>query len=167
MSAAMTRYTEDDDRTPAQVITGTGTSGLVQQNSLRDAYWYGEARMAIMQTLDTVPESSSSDTISMQELLSNATSLSEATSIVLEGLVTLLAKAMNMLASDLDMRGPANAYGVDSLVAVGTRNWIFRETGVDVSVFEILSESSIAEMAEVIAGKCKLLSDELKVGGEE
>jgi hypothetical protein len=163
----MTGYTEDDDRTPAQVITGTGTGGLVQQNSLQDPYWYGEARMAIMQTLDTIPESSSSDIMSMKELLSNATSLSEATSIVLEGLVTLLAKAMNMLPGDLDMRKPANVYGVDSLVAVGTRNWIFRETAVDVSVFEILSESSIAEMAEVIAGKCRFLSDELRAGEEE
>jgi hypothetical protein len=149
----MTGYTEDDDHTPAQVITGTGTGGLVQQNSLQDPYWFGEARMAIMQTIDTIPESSSSDTISMQELLSNATSLSEATSIVLEGLVTLLGKAMNMLPVDLDMRKPVNGYGVDSLVAVGTRNWIFRETGVDVGVFEILSEISIAELAEVITAK--------------
>lgn len=162
----MTGYTEDGDRTPAQLITGTGTGGLVQQNSLPDAYWYREARMAIMQTLDTIPQFSSPDLISMQELLSNATSLSEATSIVLEGIVTLLAKAMNMLPSDLNVRKPANVYGVDSLVAVGTRNWIFRETGADVSVFEILSECSIAELAENIVGKCRFLSDELRAGEE-
>ena len=70
---------------------------------------------------------------------------------------------MNMLPEDLDTKKPANAYGVDSLVAVGTRNWIFRETGVDVSVFEILSEMGVEELAEMIAMKSRFVAAELKV----
>jgi hypothetical protein len=74
---------------------------------------------------------------------------------------------MNMSPADLDTGKPANAYGVDSLVAVGTRNWIFRETGVDVSVFEILSENSIAQLAERIAKDCKFVAVEVKEDIEE
>jgi len=70
---------------------------------------------------------------------------------------------MNMEVGDLDVTKPANAYGVDSLVAVGTRNWMFKETGVDVSVFEILSEISIAQLAEKIARQCRFVAAELKV----
>lgn len=66
---------------------------------------------------------------------------------------------MNMLPADLDTRKLANAYGVDSLVAVGTRNWIFRETGVDISVCEILSEGSIA-------GKYRFVAEEVRAAGE-
>jgi hypothetical protein len=157
----MTGYTQDENLTPPQVIIGTSTGGLVKQNQVSDPYWYREARFA-MRKIDLIPESASSDSTSMQELLSASTSLSEAAAAILEGLVTLLAKSMNMLPQDIDSRKPANAYGVDSLVAVGTRNWIFRETGVDVSVFEILSENSLSEMATIIARKCRFVSVELR-----
>ncbi|KAH7313034.1 beta-ketoacyl synthase domain-containing protein [Rhexocercosporidium sp. MPI-PUGE-AT-0058] len=167
VAAAMTGYTEDEHRTPAQLITGTGTGGGVKQNSVGDPYWYNEARMSIMSKLDLIPSSTDSDTLSMQELLSSSTTISDATSIILEGLITLFAKSMNMLPGDLDTRKSASAYGVDSLVAVGTRNWIFRETGVDVSIFEILSENTIAEMAEGIAKKCKFLSVEVRAGEDD
>lgn len=158
----MTGYTEDEHRTPAQLITGTGTGGMVKQNGVGDPYWYREARFSIMSKVGLVPTSTDSDTLSMQELLSSSTSLSEASSIILEGLIALFAKSMNMLPGDLNTRKSASAYGVDSLVAVGTRNWIFRETGVDVSIFEILSERTIEEMADGIAKKCKFLSQEMR-----
>lgn len=74
--------------------------------------------------------SATSDSESIPGLLAACESLEEAADIILEGLVTLLAKSMNMLPADLDAGKPANHYGVDSLVAVGTRNWIFRETSV-------------------------------------
>ncbi|KAL2061047.1 hypothetical protein VTL71DRAFT_9099 [Oculimacula yallundae] len=167
VAAAMTRYTEDDHLTPAQLITGTGTGGAVIQNNVGDPYWYNEARFSIMSRLGLIPSTTDSSTLSMQELLSSATSLSDASSIILEGLITLFAKSMNMLPGDLDTRKSASAYGVDSLVAVGTRNWIFRETGVDVSIFEILSEGSIGEMAGDIARKCRFLSKEIRAAEDD
>ena len=116
-----------------------------------------------MARLDLPPSSSTaSDLKSIPGLLSACESLEEAQDIILEGLVTLLAKSMNMLPADLDTGKPANHYGVDSLVAVGTRNWIFREMGVDISVFEILSEGSLRDLAGNIAGKCRFVKGELR-----
>ncbi|CZR54997.1 related to polyketide synthase [Phialocephala subalpina] len=158
VSTAMTGYAEDNYRTPAQVIVGTGTGGLVKQNQVHDPYWHREARFSIMREIDLVPDSQDGKSASVQEFLSSATSLSQASEIILEGLVVLLSRSMNMLPADLDTRKPANSYGVDSLVAVGMRNWIFRETGVDVSIFEILSELNIKDMAEGIAKKCRFCS---------
>ncbi|KAH6680488.1 hypothetical protein B0J14DRAFT_683803, partial [Halenospora varia] len=153
VSAAMTGYTIDAHRTPAQVIVGTGTGGLIQQNQVQDPYWHETTLFSHMLHVDTSPSSStsSSEAISLADMLSSATSLTEAQAIITEGLAQLLAKSMNMLPADLDTRKPATTYGVDSLVAVGTRNWIFKETGVDVSVFDILSDISIEEFAGGIA----------------
>ena len=120
-----------------------------------------------MRKIDLVPETTDSSSESMQNHLLAATSVLEAAAVIIEGLTILLAKSMNMLPDDLDVRKPANTYGVDSLVAVGTRNWIFRETGVDVSVFEILSETPISKLAENIATKCKLVSQDIRDEGPE
>jgi NAD(P)-dependent dehydrogenase (short-subunit alcohol dehydrogenase family) len=165
VEAAMSGYTIDGHVTPPQVIVGTVTGGLILQNGVEDPYWHASPLFSIMRGVDLPPSSmtsSTSERASMQELLTSSTSLFEATSVVTEGLATLLAKSMNMQPADLDTGKPANAYGVDSLVAVGTRNWIFRETGVDVSVFEILSENSVCQLAERITRHCKFVGAELK-----
>jgi hypothetical protein len=158
----MTGYTLDSHLTPAQVIAGTGTGGLMKQKQVPDPYWHREPRFSIMGKVDVTPENDSSESASIQDYLSASKSLSEATTIIAEALATLLAQSMNMLPADLNTQKTASAYGVDSLVAVGTRNWVFRETGVDVSVFEILSELSIEELAEVIANKSKFVPFELR-----
>jgi hypothetical protein len=106
--------------------------------------------------------SSSNNSFTLQDLLTASTSVEEATGIVREGLAQLFARSMNILPADLDIDKPANAYGVDSLVAVGTRNWIFKEIGVDVSVFEILSGSSIKQLAGTIVRDSKYIAAELK-----
>lgn len=79
---------------------------------------------------------------SLQGLLSASISSGEAIGIVTEGLAHSFAKSMNMSPADLDTCKPANGYGVDLLVAVGTRNWNSEQTGVDFSVVEILSVHS-------------------------
>lgn len=65
----------------------------------------------------------------------------------------MLAKAMTMLPEEVDANKPPNAYGVDSLVAVGVRNFISSSFGVAVSVFDVLSDATIAELATAIAAK--------------
>jgi hypothetical protein len=49
------------------------------------------------------------------------------------------------------MNKSLSAYGVDSLVAVTIRNWIFNNCGVQLSVFDILSEWPLAEMSNTVA----------------
>ena len=101
--------------------------------------------------------------ISMADRLSASSSIADATAIVTEGLSILLSRSMNIHLGDIDASRPANMYGVDSLVAVGMRNWIFRETGgVDASVFEILGDNTIEELARTIAEKCKFVVPLLK-----
>ena len=69
-----------------------------------------------------------------------------------------LAKAMMIEVEDLDSSRPANSYGVDSLVAVEVRAWIFKEVKSDVSVFEILSNTPLLSLAAKIASRSTLVS---------
>ena len=67
---------------------------------------------------------------------------------------------------DIDTSKPLYHYGVDSLVAVEIRNWIMREIKSDISVFDILANIPISQLALTIAGKSKILSFQQAVEDE-
>ncbi|ORY55289.1 uncharacterized protein BCR38DRAFT_491200 [Pseudomassariella vexata] len=156
---AITGYTVGDERIPPQVVIGVGTGGLIRQNKPADPYWTRTALFSHLNKVDMPPESEStaaegsSAEKSVKFLLSQVTDTEDAQVIVCKGLMHMLAQSMNMKVDDVDEGKPLSAYGVDSLVAVGVRNWVFRECGVDVSVFEVLSDSSIAELSAKIVKK--------------
>jgi hypothetical protein len=53
-----------------------------------------------------------------------------------------------MSLSGSDPSKPMSAYGMDSLVAFEIRNWIKRETGVVVSVFDVIKALSIGKLVQ-------------------
>ncbi|KAI1462907.1 ketoacyl-synt-domain-containing protein [Daldinia caldariorum] len=153
---AITGYMEDGRKIPIQVVTGVGTGGLILQNKPADPYW---TRSAIFTRLNQVDMPKSSEENSeeasgsrevMQRLLAQATDAKEARCIVSECLREMLSRSMNMDSADVDESRPPSAYGVDSLVAVGVRNWVSRECEADVSIFEVLSETSISDLSAII-----------------
>ncbi|PHH65203.1 hypothetical protein CDD81_3062 [Ophiocordyceps australis] len=145
---------------PPQVALGVGTGGLMRQNNPADPYW---SRTALYQYLNLVdmpaPDLSVSDsvagsaTMDLKTMLACCTDKASAADIIQAGLVNMLAKAMTMLPEELDPNKPPNAYGVDSLVAVGVRNFVINTFAVQVSVFEVLSDTTIAELSSSIADK--------------
>ncbi|KAI0897641.1 ketoacyl-synt-domain-containing protein [Annulohypoxylon nitens] len=146
----------DGLKTPAQIITGVGTGGLIRQNKPADPYWTRTSLFTRLNEVD-MPEgwSSTSDKDpdsrnDMQRMLAQATDAEAEEAIVTKGLQEMLSKSMNMDASDIEVSRPPSAYGVDSLVAVGVRNWVSRECSVDVSIFEVLSDTSISKLSAMI-----------------
>lgn len=142
---------------PPQITVAVGTGGMNAQINAADPYWTRTALYSYLNLVDIAPpnllaggEASNKD---MRAMLVSAASFEEASLIVRDGLSIMLAKAMNMLPSEIDMNKSLNAYGVDSLVAVTIRNWILNNCGVQFSVFEILSDSPITEMANTITVK--------------
>lgn len=49
-------------------------------------------------------------------------------------------------------------YGMDSLVAVEMRNWLFRELDATVSILELLANVALEELATKIVGRSKLFA---------
>ena len=57
---------------------------------------------------------------------------------------------------------PMAGYGLDSLVAVEIRNWIARELGVKVSMFDLISGNTLEMLAVVVVLKAKGVSAAVK-----
>ncbi|KAK7962516.1 polyketide synthase [Apiospora aurea] len=158
------------ERFPSQIVMGVGTGGLIRQNKPADPYWTRTALFTRLNQVDlpedecslegTAPEGAEEKQQSIKYLLSQidagAGAFDEAQAIVSTGLCKMLVQSMSLRGGvdEVDEgRAPA-AYGVDSLMAVGVRNWVFQECGVEVSVFEVLSDTSIFDLSGTIVGRC-------------
>ncbi|KAI0595228.1 ketoacyl-synt-domain-containing protein [Biscogniauxia sp. FL1348] len=157
MECAISGYMGGDQHTPTQVVTGVGTGGIVRQIKVADPYWTRTALFTQLNKLDLPPDGdSSSDTdgadpsTQVAKKLAQAVSVSEARSVVSLGLRAMLARSIDMDAEDVDGSKPPSAYGVDSVVAVSVRSWVFRECKSEISIFEIQSGISIDELSRMI-----------------
>ena len=160
LATAITGYGKGDTHIPSQIITGLSTGGMVQQSgAFEDPFRLNDAKFTHVGMMGT--HSNTTDTNvsgpKLQRLLSEVTNADGATSIITEALTARLAKSMMVPVEDLDPSKPVNAYGVDSLVAVELRNWIFREIKADMSVFDILSSIPISALSAKIAANSALV----------
>lgn len=147
------------DQLPVQSSAGLATGGLLKQNGHDEPYWFDDGRFAHLRVFDTQTFSTAREdfTAELQAALAAAESVADAAELVTTALIRKLAKAMLMELEDLDANKPANAYGVDSLVAVEVRAWVFKDVKSDVSVFEILSNIPLTQLAAKIAGRSALV----------
>ena len=111
---------------------------------------------------DTSSSQNEDDVLKIQQHLSAATSLADAEALTLEGFVTKVSKSLDVDKTQIDTQKPLHAYGIDSLAAVELRTWLRRDVGAEVSVFEILGNSSVAEMARMVTRKSRWLSSSMK-----
>ncbi|OAA72144.1 Beta-ketoacyl synthase [Cordyceps fumosorosea ARSEF 2679] len=139
---------------PSQIVLGVGTGGLMLQNQPADPYWSRTAMYSYLNIVD-VPEPNldapaATPSLGIKAELMSCGDAEAAASIVCGGLSSMLAKSMNMAAEEIDPSRTPSAYGVDSLVAVGVRNWVSGNCGVDVSVFEIMSDLTVLELSRLV-----------------
>ncbi|KAL2069774.1 hypothetical protein VTL71DRAFT_14453 [Oculimacula yallundae] len=158
-----------EGRLPTQILAGLATGGLIKQNGHDQPYWFSDARFTHLRLYDTQEISTiqAESGEQMQAGLVGAKSLQEATDLVCRALVRKLAKAMMMDVENLDPELPANSYGVDSLVAVEIRAWVFKEAKSEVSVFDILSNAPLSSLSSKIVASSALLPAELKGDTED
>lgn len=79
--------------------------------------------------------------------------------IVSAALAEKLARAMMMSADNVDPGRTLSAYGVDSLMAVELRNWIVREFGAVLGMWEMMSGDRVIKgIAEAVVQKSSILN---------
>ncbi|ORX96602.1 hypothetical protein BCR34DRAFT_497625 [Clohesyomyces aquaticus] len=161
VAAAMLGETQDGEAVPAQLVTGVGKELLIggsvgnaMSSDLKYVHLH-DASAAGGSSLDA------SEDEEIQTDLKAAETVIAASKIVEGVLAKNLGRALTMEKDDIDLERPIFAYGVDSLVAVEIRNMIFRSIKADVSVFDVMSNLSIAQLAVRIVGKSKLVSAEV------
>ncbi|KAI8269455.1 Highly reducing polyketide synthase [Colletotrichum sp. SAR11_239] len=147
---------EGTDAHPPQVMCG------LPFNEHDDAwYWIQDQRFAGLRKTAAGAGTAGGAAISLRDELSRCGKVDdEAVHLITSALVQRLAKLMMMPEDDVDAGKPLSAYGVDSLVAVEVRNWIAKEVAVEVSVFDIMANIPMRQLAADLAGKSKLLVQE-------
>jgi hypothetical protein len=145
---------------PPQVMVGLSTGGLVKLGGHESPIWFADGRFSHMKLVDVQEIQAVADegSVTVSNELAGVLTMSDAVDVICKALMRKLAKAMMIELEDLDSSKPANAYGVDSLVAVEVRAWVFKEVKSDVSVFDILSNAPLTTLAKMIAEKSNLLS---------
>ena len=142
---------------PAQLITGLGTGGMANLAGFKIPWWFEDAKFAHIKDVDThqVTMETEEDTMQLQILLAQATSMEAACDIVSMALLRKLAKSLMVDVEDIESTRPINRYGVDSLLAVEIRSWIFTEIQADISVFQLLSNVPISQLVRTMVEKSK------------
>jgi aryl carrier-like protein len=72
------------------------------------------------------------------------------TSALVDRIHRRVARLLFVAAEDIDRRQPIKNYGIDSMVAAELRNWLFKATGVNVTLLELLHPTM---SVEALAGK--------------
>lgn len=97
--------------------------------------------------------SAANTVVDLSALFASAGTLAEVGCIVTQALTQKLAKSVSIAKEDVDIIEPMHLYGVDSLMAVELRNWFAQKLNADVTVFEILSDSTFAAVGLLVAGR--------------
>ncbi|KAF4954956.1 hypothetical protein FSARC_11985 [Fusarium sarcochroum] len=150
-----------------QVVTGLGTQGMAEDGDAtldELPFWFRDAKFSHLLQMGRkqVQEADSKNGPRLIEAIPAAESLGEATSLICDAIIEKMAKMLSMPAESIDPSQSMAAYGLDSLVAVELRNWLFREAKADVAVFEVLGKGSLSALAGDIALKSKILPAALR-----
>lgn len=153
---------------PPQIAIGLGTADVFDAaGATRPDYFADDKRFSPL----TAPESdahnagmsaggavgSTSQAASLQLRLAGATTRAEAVQIIKDGLVDKIANILQTPSLEIDASRPIYLHGVDSLVAMEVRNWIRREMEAQVAIFDILEAVPMAQFAEKVADRSKLV----------
>ncbi|KAE8355130.1 hypothetical protein BDV28DRAFT_163475 [Aspergillus coremiiformis] len=86
-----------------------------------------------------------------------AESSQTAHAIVVDALVQRMSTLLMVPLEDIVPSKSIAAYGLDSLVAIEVRNWVFRELEAYLQIMEIVSAQSLVSLAERVVSKSKIL----------
>lgn len=156
LSSAMTGYADGEANMPTQLVTGAGSGGIGQQmQHLKTSQAFDDPKYSFLRWLDVrgVSQVAEDSTSELKTALSAVTSLSQASELVEVGIAGKLSKALALSVEDIDTSRPVFSYGVDSLLAIELRNWIFKELKAQVSVFDILSKVPMSQLSTKVASK--------------
>ena len=95
-------------------------------------------------------QSASGRSVDASTLFKQATESDEKAEVVVKALGAKLARAMSISADDVEPSKRLSHYGVDSLMAVELRNWMNKDFGANVAVFDIMGGTTISAIADLV-----------------
>ncbi|KAL2813950.1 hypothetical protein BDW59DRAFT_24526 [Aspergillus cavernicola] len=137
----------------AQVTTGINTG---PGSHWKDADWLQDVRFAGLKFRESTAKKRSGPTKNAGDLrgqLSNVSSPGEAAELILKAITNKLISMFAFAEADVAPSKNLAEFGVDSLIAVELRNWITSQTGLGISIFELMQSPSLTELANMVASK--------------
>ncbi|THC93486.1 hypothetical protein EYZ11_007042 [Aspergillus tanneri] len=134
------------DESP-EVVTGLETYNTGSGNS---PFWHKNLRFSHLITDIGSSEARQGSANSIQktwkEKLADASGPDDALQIMEGALLTYLSSSLKLSIENIYTDVPIIDLGIDSLVAVEIRNWIFSEAGYDIPILKILGGSSVKQI---------------------
>lgn len=146
-----------------QVITGLGTPSMFKSNLADDEelpFHFQDPKFSHLLQLDKglqADDKAQDSRVGLQHMLKGAESIGDAQQLLCQAIMAKMSTLLKVPLEDLNSNSPMAAYGVDSLVAVELRNWIFRDAKADIPVLELLANKSLLTLSGEIAKRSKLL----------
>lgn len=85
-----------------------------------------------------------------------ASTAQEGAQIASEALRSKLSRVLGFSKDQADLNQSVASYGVDSLLGLEIKNWLAKETGADLPVFEILGGATFGDIGERVALKSSM-----------
>ena len=140
-----------------QTISGLGTW---RKDGSQPAYSYplfSHFRRMFSQPSDSEGDTNEEQGIKIRDALKTATSIGDATQKVCTCIIAKMSSLLMISKDEISASKAMSEYGVDSLVAVEMRNWLFREMDSTVSILELMANKALSKLSADIVGKSKLL----------
>jgi acyl carrier protein len=97
----------------------------------------------------------SSVSTKLYETIDTAPSVDDAAAAVQQALVEKISDMFVLEKDEIDAAQPLARYGVDSLVAIELRNWLVPSARIEMSIFDFLGSSSLADLAMNVTKRTK------------
>lgn len=133
-----------------QCITGLG-------NASPSSFWLPDAKFELLreevEAQDSDNDGGSAANVPVLKAIRTAASTEERREALYTALAAKISAVLVLPEDVIEPSVTLKALGLDSLVAIEIRNWIVRETEVNLQVLELLSSGSIMSLVELILKK--------------
>lgn len=99
---------------------------------------------------------SNSQVRSFQVAFTSAPSASAASVVVSEALKMKLSRVLGVPVEHIGIDSSLDSYGVDSLIGLELKNWLAKESGADLAVFEILGRATLRDIGKTVTAKSSM-----------
>ncbi|KAH9885669.1 hypothetical protein F4778DRAFT_798830 [Xylariomycetidae sp. FL2044] len=145
-----------DQKIQSQFLIGATTPALfLSRGDMPIPQVRGRIFSALTGDLEAEPNAAAGATDRHMVLFAEAKGPAERAAVVVEALIAKLARALSVPADYIDVDKTLSAYGVDSLMAVELRNWFINDFDAKVAVFDIMGNTSVAAIGELVVSKCE------------
>lgn len=148
-----------------QIVTGLGTWSEASHGAFSSPIFSHFRRMAL--NTGHSAEEGTQGGHSIRDQLRKVKSLEEATRRICESIIAKVSSLSMIAVEDISEMKPMSDYGMDSLVAVEMRNWLFKELDATIPILELLANQPLLSLAGKISKGSKLIDPATVMSAEE